>query len=83
MAVRVGINGFGRIGRSFWRVARGRTDVEVVAVNDLVEPTTLAHLMRYDSIRGRLGVPVSVGTEHLVADGRSIAVTRHADPMEV
>jgi glyceraldehyde 3-phosphate dehydrogenase len=83
MAVRVGINGFGRIGRSFWRVARGRTDVEVVAVNDLVEPITLAHLMRYDSIRGRLGVPVSAGTGHLVADGHSIAVTQHADPMDV
>jgi hypothetical protein len=72
MAVRVAINGFGRIGRSFWRVARGRTDVEVVAVNDLVEPTTLAHLMRYDPIRGRLGVPVSAGTGVTMLSLRSL-----------
>ena len=58
MTVRVGINGFGRIGRNYFRAAKG-TDVEVVAVNDLTDNKTLAHLLKYDSTFGRLGEDVS------------------------
>ena len=60
MAIRVAINGFGRIGRSFVRASLNNPDVEVVAVNDLTSPATLAHLLQYDSTQGVLGVPVTV-----------------------
>jgi glyceraldehyde 3-phosphate dehydrogenase len=78
--VRVGVNGFGRIGRSVWRAARGRTDVRVVAVNDLTDAATLAHLLRYDSIRGRLDVPVDTVGEAIVVDGLTIPVFSCAAP---
>jgi glyceraldehyde 3-phosphate dehydrogenase len=70
MTVRVGINGFGRIGRNFLRaVLATGADIEVVAVNDLTSPETLAHLLRYDSTHGRLSVPVDVeGSDLLVGD---------------
>src|ERR1700760_2376815 len=61
MTVRVGINGFGRIGRNFFRAARqAGADIEIVAVNDLTDPATLAHLLKYDSILGRLDADVRV-----------------------
>jgi glyceraldehyde 3-phosphate dehydrogenase len=78
--VRVGVNGFGRIGRSFWRAARGRSDVRVVAVNDLTDAATLAHLLRYDSIRGRLDVPVETVGDAIVVDGETIPVFTSAAP---
>jgi glyceraldehyde 3-phosphate dehydrogenase len=80
VAVRVGINGMGRIGRSFWRVARGRTAIKVVAINDLAAAATLAHLLRYDSVRGRLDVEVSAGPGHIVVDGQRIPVLQTAKP---
>ena len=72
MTVRVGINGFGRIGRNFVRavLAQG-ADVEVVAVNDLTSPDMLAHLLRYDSTQGPLGVPVDVEGNDLVVGGQT------------
>ena len=82
MTVRVGINGFGRIGRNYLRaiLATG-ADVEVVGVNDLTSPETLAHLLRYDSTHGRLSVPVQVegndllvGERHIRVHGRAGAV---------
>ena len=81
MTVRVGINGFGRIGRNFLRaVLATGADVEVVGVNDLTSPETLAHLLRYDSTHGRLPVPVDVeGTDLLVGD-RHIRVLAERDP---
>jgi glyceraldehyde 3-phosphate dehydrogenase len=80
VAVRVGINGMGRIGRSFWRVARGRTAIEVVAINDLGDAATLAHLLRYDSVRGRLDAEVSAGPGHILVDGRPIPVMQEPKP---
>jgi glyceraldehyde-3-phosphate dehydrogenase/erythrose-4-phosphate dehydrogenase len=66
MTTRVGINGFGRIGRAFTRLALERADLEVVAVNDITDARTLAHLLEFDSTYGRLGNPVSAGEDALV-----------------
>ena len=84
MTVRVGINGFGRIGRNFLRaVLAAGADVEVVGVNDLTSPETLAHLLRYDSTQGRLAVPVDVeGSELLVGD-RHIRVLAEREPSQL
>ncbi|MCC5033461.1 type I glyceraldehyde-3-phosphate dehydrogenase [Streptomyces sp. WAC 00631] len=86
MTVRVGINGFGRIGRNYLRSALGRTDdttpVEVVAVNDIAPTATLAHLLEYDSTYGRLGRTVSHDAGSITVDGRRIAVTAERDPAE-
>ncbi len=84
MTVRVGINGFGRIGRNFLRaVLDTGADVEVVGVNDLTSPETLAHLLRYDSTQGRLPVPVDVeGTDLLVGEQR-IRVMAEREPEQL
>ncbi|MEX2356642.1 MAG: type I glyceraldehyde-3-phosphate dehydrogenase [Thermaerobacterales bacterium] len=83
MTVRVGINGFGRIGRCFYRQTLSRSDVEVVAFNDLGDPATMAHLLKYDSNFGRLGVDVSVGDDHLTVDGKRLAVIQERDPGKI
>ncbi|WP_406005186.1 type I glyceraldehyde-3-phosphate dehydrogenase [Streptomyces sp. NBC_00637] len=85
MTVRVGINGFGRIGRTYLRAAldraeAGTQDVEVVAVNDITAPATLAHLLEYDSTFGRIGRDVRHDDSSLTIDGRRIAVTAERDP---
>ncbi len=82
MSVTVGINGFGRIGRNFYRaiVAAGATDIDVVGINDLTDTTTLAHLLKYDSILGRFPLPVSAGEGSLTVGGRTIRVTAEKDP---
>ncbi len=81
MTVRIGINGFGRIGRNYLRAARLLgADVEVVAVNDLTSPETLAHLLKYDSTHGRLGADVTVGNSKLTLDGSTIVVLAERDP---
>jgi glyceraldehyde 3-phosphate dehydrogenase (phosphorylating) len=84
MTVRVGINGFGRIGRTFLRaILADRADVEVVGVNDLTSADTLAHLLRYDSTQGRLPVPVDVeGTDLLVGEQR-IRVLTEREPEQL
>ncbi|MGQ0743520.1 MAG: type I glyceraldehyde-3-phosphate dehydrogenase [Acidimicrobiales bacterium] len=80
-AVRVGINGYGRIGRNFFRAARARgNNVEVVAVNDLTSPATLAHLMKYDSVLGRLDGVVEVTSDGISVDGVGFRVTAERDP---
>jgi glyceraldehyde 3-phosphate dehydrogenase len=79
MTVRVGINGFGRVGRSFLRIAQDR-DVEVVAVNDLTDTSTLAQLLSRDSTFGPFDAAVSAETSALVVNGHRIAVTAEADP---
>ncbi len=81
MTVRVGINGFGRIGRNYFRalLAAG-ADVEVVGVNDLTDVTTLAHLLKYDSILGRLGREVTVAEGQITVGGSSFAVLAERDP---
>ncbi len=81
MTVRVGINGFGRIGRNFFRAARAAgADIEIVAVNDLTDTKTLAHLLKYDSILGRLDAEVTVSGEEIVVDGKGIKVLAERDP---
>jgi glyceraldehyde 3-phosphate dehydrogenase len=81
MTVRVGINGFGRIGRTFLRAALATgADVEVVGVNDLTSPETLAHLLRYDSTQGRLPVPVDVEGSDLLVGDRHIRVLAEREP---
>ncbi len=81
MTVKVGINGFGRIGRNFYRslVAQG-ADLEVVAVNDLTDNKTLAHLLKYDSVMGKLDAEVSYDEESITVDGHKIKVFAERDP---
>ena len=79
-AVRVGINGFGSIGRRFFRQVLRRPDIEVVAVNDLGDPRTLAHLLKYDSTYGPLDAEVGVDEGSLLVDGRRVRFTQRRDP---
>jgi glyceraldehyde 3-phosphate dehydrogenase len=79
---KIGINGFGRIGRTAFRAALDRDDVEVVAVNDLLDLRQLAYLLTYDSVHGKLGRPVNVKDSFLVVGGRPIRVTAAKDPAE-
>lgn len=79
--VNVAINGFGRIGRSFFRAAlASKHDVTIVAVNDLTDPKALAHLLKYDSVSGRLPVSVEAADGAIIVDGRSITVFAERDP---
>ncbi|MGH2572531.1 MAG: type I glyceraldehyde-3-phosphate dehydrogenase, partial [Actinomycetota bacterium] len=81
MAVKVGINGFGRIGRNFFRAARqSRADFDFVAVNDITDPKTLAHLLKYDSVLGRFQGEVRADDEGLVIDGDRLKVLSERDP---
>jgi glyceraldehyde 3-phosphate dehydrogenase (phosphorylating) len=81
MAVKVGINGFGRIGRNVFRAAHAAgADLEFVAVNDLTDPATLAHLLKYDSILGRFPGTVEAGEGSIVVDGTEIEVLSERDP---
>jgi glyceraldehyde 3-phosphate dehydrogenase len=81
VTLRVGINGFGRIGRNFWRAAAASgKDLEIVAVNDLTSPETLAHLLKYDSILGRLSEDVGVDGEGIKVGGGTIKVLSERDP---
>jgi glyceraldehyde 3-phosphate dehydrogenase len=82
MTVRVGINGFGRIGRNFLRAAKGK-DVEVVAVNDLTDNKTLAHLLKYDSTFGRLDRDVSYDDESITVGSQRIAASAQRDPAQL
>ncbi len=85
MAIRAAINGFGRIGRNVLRSAKqsGRTDVDFVAVNDLTDAKTLAHLLRYDSVHGRYPGSVEVSDNGLVVDGDEIQVLSERDPAKL
>ncbi|MFB4280198.1 MULTISPECIES: type I glyceraldehyde-3-phosphate dehydrogenase [unclassified Nonomuraea] len=81
MSIRVGVNGFGRIGRNFWRaVAASGKDIEIVAVNDLTDNATLAHLLKYDSILGRLPYEVKATSDEITVDGKAIKVFAERDP---
>ncbi|WP_313022733.1 type I glyceraldehyde-3-phosphate dehydrogenase [Mobilicoccus sp.] len=84
MTVRVGINGFGRIGRNFFRaVVASGADVEIVAVNDLTDNKTLAHLLKYDSILGRFPGEVTYDEESITADGKKFAAWAERDPAKL
>src|SRR5437667_9417184 len=80
MAVRVGVNGFGRIGRVFFRAALTAPEIEVVAVNDLADAKTLAHLLKHDSVHGNLSAEVVAKGEAIFVDGREIRVCSAKDP---
>jgi glyceraldehyde 3-phosphate dehydrogenase len=83
MAVKVGINGFGRIGRNVFRSALGNPDIEFVAVNDLTTPATLAHLLKYDSILGNLPHEISADADGVIVDGKKIKVFAERDPAKL
>lgn len=80
MAVKIGINGFGRIGRNVFRAALKNPEIEVVAVNDLTDAKTLAHLLKYDSVHGTLDAEVSVNGNNIVVNGKEIVVKAERDP---
>ena len=81
MTVKIGINGFGRIGRNFFRAAREKgADFEIVAANDLMDPSTAAHLLKYDSVLGRFKGEVQANDEGLVIDGTKLRILAERDP---
>jgi len=80
MAIKVGINGFGRIGRNVFRASLKDSNVDIVAVNDLTDPKTLAHLLKYDSVLGNLSNQVSAGPDSVTVDGKTIKVFKEKDP---
>ena len=83
MAVRVGINGFGRIGRNIMRAAMGSSDIDFVAVNDLTNSATLAHLLKYDSVLGNLQADVKATAEGITVDGEEFKVLSVKDPAQL
>ena len=83
MAVKVGINGFGRIGRMVLRAAYRRDDILIVAVNDLTDPHTLGHLLKYDSVHRRLDANITVEKDSIVVDGKKIGVISERDPSKL
>jgi glyceraldehyde 3-phosphate dehydrogenase len=83
MAIKVGINGFGRIGRNVLRTALSDSNLEFVAVNDLTDPKTLAHLLKYDSILGNLPHKITAGADSISIDGKAIKVFAEKDPAKL
>ena len=83
MAVKVGINGFGRIGRNVFRAALGNPEIEFVAVNDLTSPAILAHLLKHDSILGNLSNEIVAGEDSITVDGKTIKVFAERDPAKL
>ena len=83
MAVKIGINGFGRIGRNVFRTALGNPEIEFVAVNDLTSPATIAHLLKYDSILGNLKNEITYGEDFIAVDGKKIKVFAERDPAKL
>ncbi len=80
MSVKVGINGFGRIGRHVLRAAQKRSDIEIIAVNDITDAKTLAHLLKYDSAQGMYAGTVKVGDGSITVDGKQVKVLAERDP---
>ena len=83
MTVKVGINGFGRIGRNVLRAALNNSNIEIVAVNDLTDANMLAHLLKYDSVHGKLNAEVSVDGNVLIVNGKEIIVKAERDPANI
>ena len=78
--IKIGINGFGRIGRMVLRLSLNRTDLEVVAINDLLDINHLAYLLKYDSVHGKINSKISVDGNTLNLDGQKIKITSEKDP---
>jgi len=83
MAIKVGINGFGRIGRNVYRAAMGNKNIEIVAVNDLTDAKTLAHLLKYDSVLGNLHAEVKAGDGSIIVNGKEVKVFSQRDPAQI
>ena len=83
MGMRIAINGFGRIGRNVFRILSQRDDCEVVHINDLTDPATLAHLLKWDSVHGKFAGTVKAGKDHIVVDGKKILITAERDPAKL
>ncbi len=83
MAIRVGINGFGRIGRNFFRASLGDPSIHVAGINDLTDSKTLSHLLAFDSVHGRFQGTVEAGDDHLLVDNQRIKVFAERDPKEL
>ncbi|MDA8097650.1 MAG: type I glyceraldehyde-3-phosphate dehydrogenase [Clostridia bacterium] len=83
MTIRIGISGFGRIGRCVFRIARRRSNMEIAAINDLGSTDTLAHLIRHDSAHGNLRGTVLTKGDTMLVDGKEIAMFKHADPSAI
>lgn len=83
MATRIAINGFGRIGRMFFRAALNKKDLEIVAVNDITDAPTLAHLLKYDSVHGALPHNVKAEGDRIMLDGRALTVLAERDPAKL
>jgi len=83
MAIKVGINGFGRIGRNMFRVTIDDNDLDVVAVNDITDPKTLAYLLKHDSVLGNLKASVSATADGITVDGQTIRVFKEKDPAKI
>ena len=83
MSRKIAINGFGRIGRQVFRILEGQSDLEVVAINDLTDPSMLAHLLKYDSVHGRFDANVQVTEGGISVNGRQIAVSAERDPSKL
>ncbi len=83
MTVKVGINGFGRIGRMVLRAALNHPEIEVVAINDLTDAATMAHLLTYDSVHGRLNMQIEAKEDHITIGDRTVAITSIKDPAQL
>lgn len=83
MVVKIGINGFGRIGRNIFRLALQNDNIDVVAVNDLTDPDMLAHLLKYDSVQGRLPHDVELSNDEFIIDGKSVKLMKESDPANI
>lgn len=83
MTIKVGINGFGRIGRIVFRAAQERADIEIVAINDLLDAEYMAYMLKYDSTHGRFNGTVEVDHNHLIVNGKTIRVTAERDPANI
>ena len=83
MGIKIGINGFGRIGRMVFRAALGNPDIEITAINDLSDTETIAHLLKFDSVHGCLNADVTAKEGAIEVDGRKITVTSKKDPSQI
>src|SRR5210317_1276048 len=82
-SMKIGINGFGRIGRIAFRVAAARPDVEIVGINDLLDVEHLAYLLKYDSVHGRFNGTVEIANGNLVVNGKEIRITAERNPEDL